>query len=104
MTDYAATVFGRATLVAVSSQRLGASSVDDAELRQRERDLEDVLDVRRAEYEQQVELSTKLISKLATLEGKLRDKDEEIKANWEHLKRLEAEVKRLKKLAPKEAK
>jgi predicted nucleic acid-binding Zn-ribbon protein len=111
MTDYAATLAARAALTAIEMQRLemkrqrmGAQDGDDVELWKRERQLEDVLNGRWIEIQTEIERTSALISQVATLEGRLRDKDDEIKANWEHLKRLEAEVKRLKKLAPKEPK
>lgn len=79
MTDYAATVFGRATLVAAASQRFAVNSGDDTELRQRERNLEDALDGGKIEVETEIKRTSELIGQVATLEGKIRNLEDELR-------------------------
>jgi hypothetical protein len=108
MTDYAATVAGHAALLQVAMQRVGTSSESveryETELRHRERELEDVLNARWIEIKVEVERTSALIGQVATLEGQLRDSESAADVVRLYAKRLEAEVKRLKKLVPKEAK
>ncbi len=101
MTDYAATVAGRTALLQLAMQRVGTSSESveryETELRHRERELEEVLTLRWIEIQAEIERTSKLIRKVATLESVIRDRDEERitlnKCITEH-KRTVGELKR----------
>jgi len=104
LTDYGATIIGRAALARIAlvqltakRQRMGTQDGDDVELWKRERQLEDVLNARWIELQDEVERTSALIGRVATLESVIRDRDEERitlnKCITEH-KRVVSELKR----------
>jgi len=108
MTDYAATIYGRGALVhaelaQLTAKRLqmGRQDGDDVELRQATQQLHDVLDGRWIEIDVEVKRTSALTGRVASLEGQLGDRNEELRVTREQVTRLRAENKRLKALAPK---
>jgi peptidoglycan hydrolase CwlO-like protein len=101
MTDYAATVAGRTALLQVAMQRVGTSSESveryETELRQRERELENVMTLRWIEIQDEINRTSALLGQVATLEGKLRDRDGEVAMLREGIITFEITIKALKR-------
>jgi hypothetical protein len=109
MTDYAATIDGRARLAEIAlaqldwkRQRSGRQDGDDVELAKRERELVEALsgEAQEAELDCMEKLTAerarcdRLAIQIATLEGKLRDREQT-------QTRYETEIKRLRTLLGK---
>jgi hypothetical protein len=96
MTDYAATLSARNTLL--------QSAIMQLESKRHRMGKQDGDDVELIEREEALVMAFEMPSRIKELEKELRDSESAADVVRLYAKRLEAEVKRLKKLAPKEAK